>query len=381
MATVTKPIALDESINTTEVSPRNVADVLAQELANIATAIGGGGGSGGHTIENSSGTALPQRTNLQFGSGLGVTDDAVNDATVVELTGESVHANMFVKLWENPNPSSAFVAQDITLSSSDYDFLLFNYKYIATDIMALSQITRKGEHAILDFAQSTSAGARAWTRRINYTSDTVMSALGAEYATGTTPAVAANNYMVPTVIYGFKKSLDITAIVSNVSTDATRCIMSDGVTNVEDAVEEKARKTDIATVESGSTASRAYSVGELVYVNGNLYKVITAISLGSAFTVGTNIQATNVSSRFADFEKTTLGGAVNITETLYTATTDGYLEFSRGSTETLWRINGTIAYRLAPITGNTDIFLNYLKKGMSINRASGNGVAKFYPLN
>ena len=36
MATVTKPIALDESINTTEQTPRNIADVLAEELARIA---------------------------------------------------------------------------------------------------------------------------------------------------------------------------------------------------------------------------------------------------------------------------------------------------------------------------------------------------------
>lgn len=42
MATVTKPIALDESFNTTESTPRNTADVLAQELANIASAISSG---------------------------------------------------------------------------------------------------------------------------------------------------------------------------------------------------------------------------------------------------------------------------------------------------------------------------------------------------
>ena len=42
MATVTKPIALDESFNTTELTPRNTADVLAQELANIASAISSG---------------------------------------------------------------------------------------------------------------------------------------------------------------------------------------------------------------------------------------------------------------------------------------------------------------------------------------------------
>lgn len=59
---------------------------------------------------------------------------------------------------------------------------------------------------------------------------------------------------------------------------------------------DKAPKTDIATVEPTNTASRAYSIGELVYVNGNLYKVITAISIGSTFTVGTNIQSTNVSN-------------------------------------------------------------------------------------
>lgn len=57
---------------------------------------------------------------------------------------------------------------------------------------------------------------------------------------------------------------------------------------------DKVPKTDIATVEPANTASRAYSVGELVYVNGNLYKVITAISIGATFTVGTNIQSTNV---------------------------------------------------------------------------------------
>lgn len=58
---------------------------------------------------------------------------------------------------------------------------------------------------------------------------------------------------------------------------------------------DKVPKTDVATVEPSTTASRSYSVGELVYVNGNLYKVIASISLGSAFTVGTNIQSTTVS--------------------------------------------------------------------------------------
>ena len=43
-----------------------------------------GGGSGGHTIINSSGTSMTQRDGLQF-SGLNVTDDSANDKTVVTL--------------------------------------------------------------------------------------------------------------------------------------------------------------------------------------------------------------------------------------------------------------------------------------------------------
>ena len=42
MAVQYDPIAKDESLNTTELSPRNVADVLAQELAGIASAISSG---------------------------------------------------------------------------------------------------------------------------------------------------------------------------------------------------------------------------------------------------------------------------------------------------------------------------------------------------
>lgn len=42
MAVQFDPIAKDESLNTTELTKRNIADVLAQELANIATAIGSG---------------------------------------------------------------------------------------------------------------------------------------------------------------------------------------------------------------------------------------------------------------------------------------------------------------------------------------------------
>lgn len=80
-------------------------------------------------------------------------------------------------------------------------------------------------------------------------------------------------------------------------------VLSDELQNLATAISggsDKVPKTDIATVEPTNTASRAYSVGELVYVNGNLYKVITAITIGATFTVGTNIQSANVSGTVKD---------------------------------------------------------------------------------
>lgn len=118
MATVYDPIAKDESLNTTEATPRNIADVLAEELSGIASALTptqlnsladvtisspsdgqtlkydavsqkwvNANDAGGHTIETPSGTDMTQRANLQFtGDGVSVTDDAANGKTIVDIS-------------------------------------------------------------------------------------------------------------------------------------------------------------------------------------------------------------------------------------------------------------------------------------------------------
>ena len=48
---------------------------------------GGGGGSGGHTIIDENDTPMTQRTGLQFTGNVSVSDDAVNDKTVVDILG------------------------------------------------------------------------------------------------------------------------------------------------------------------------------------------------------------------------------------------------------------------------------------------------------
>lgn len=51
---------------------------------------------------------------------------------------------------------------------------------------------------------------------------------------------------------------------------------------------------NLAYIEDGTTASRAYSVGQYVLISGQLYKVTSSIASGATFTIGTNVVATTV---------------------------------------------------------------------------------------
>ena len=53
----------------------------------------GGGGGSGHTIEDGSGTAMTARANLQFVNCTSVTDDSVNDRTIVQVLPFKITGN------------------------------------------------------------------------------------------------------------------------------------------------------------------------------------------------------------------------------------------------------------------------------------------------
>lgn len=55
----------------------------------IDSNLGGGGGSGGHTIVDENGSTMPTRSKLQFVGGVSVTDDSLNDSTIVDIVGGS----------------------------------------------------------------------------------------------------------------------------------------------------------------------------------------------------------------------------------------------------------------------------------------------------
>lgn len=83
MSEVTKPIALDESFNTTGQTPKNIADVIKNGLQEVAQAIDSHQGGGGHVILDQNGNALDQEPNMQFVDAH-TSDDSVNAKTIIE---------------------------------------------------------------------------------------------------------------------------------------------------------------------------------------------------------------------------------------------------------------------------------------------------------
>lgn len=56
---------------------------------------GGGGGGGGHTIYDENGSAMTQRAGLEFTGSVSVSDDSVNDKTIVDILGGNVYGAFF----------------------------------------------------------------------------------------------------------------------------------------------------------------------------------------------------------------------------------------------------------------------------------------------
>lgn len=127
-----------------------------------------------------------------------------------------------------------------------------------------------------------------------------------------TSGFASQNY-VDSAVSSITKTTIGLGNVDNTS-DLNKPISMATQTALDTLDEDKADKTDIATVESGTTASRAYSVGELVYVSGTLYRVKTAIASGATFTVGTNVEVTNVSGVLSKMSKFIYGYTATSTQ-------------------------------------------------------------------
>lgn len=110
-------------------------------------------------------------------------------------------------LWENSNPTSAFTAQTITLSSDDYDIYEIFYsldKDNPSDVSSVRSI--KGKNAILQGMRATGSTSPFRVRNCTYSNATQLQFAICYYgANGLTST--SNDYIIPLYVIGYKTGL------------------------------------------------------------------------------------------------------------------------------------------------------------------------------
>lgn len=143
-----------------------------------------------------------------------VENNVIKDYVDNEIAGVNLIINNLQPklLWTNPNPNSAFAAQNITLSSSDYDILeIYYYDWVDTnsykDLMC--QKTVKGHSTKLQMQLTHNDKSYAGNRRVLYVDDTTLQ-INTNYRLIDNSAfntTAFNNWNVPIYIIGYKTGL------------------------------------------------------------------------------------------------------------------------------------------------------------------------------
>lgn len=101
------------------------------------------------------------------------------------------------KLWENPDPTIAFPAQTIELSTLDFDVYEIFYKYISSSNQISNVRSFKNCGSFLNLIDSGNNGA---VRSINWISPNKLQINNANYYTHN----VQNNVLVPVAVYGHK---------------------------------------------------------------------------------------------------------------------------------------------------------------------------------
>jgi hypothetical protein len=204
-----------------------------------------------------------------------------------------INIDLITKLWENPNPNSAFTPQQITLSSNDYDLLLvlFNSHLDMTIYARSSTIITKGAHSYLSQSFCNTSSIKCTSRFIEFYNQTTYNVDNGYTIDSGGTISQENKCCVPIAIYGIKSSvtIDVSGIIADVSTDADKCMMSDGVTSVEDAIDELAAKPSITIAGIFMGSANNY-----VTINYNFPTNIKTVTITKVFCLGINSQTVSI---------------------------------------------------------------------------------------
>lgn len=114
-----------------------------------------------------------------------------------------------VKLWENSNPTNSFASQTITLSSSDYDYLIWFYGFYIGNLYQKSATVLKTQKISLDISRDYGVSGTYYNGNFWRNAETTdflnfqISDCFLKYGNDTN-SPTNNNYVIPIAVYGGK---------------------------------------------------------------------------------------------------------------------------------------------------------------------------------
>ena len=187
------------TLNTTVAGKANKSDLTNLDLTGTTNNTGSTIGAGTYFYLN--GTLVRAKTAIANGATF-----TLNTNYEVVSAG-ALNSRGMKKLWENPNPTANFAAQNISLSSSDYDFLLVLSIQDTSHARSIaSTISKKGQ----DIAVNTSypRGSNTYITVLNriftYVDDTSYSVADCISQNTGSASSTSNSSLIPIAIYGIK---------------------------------------------------------------------------------------------------------------------------------------------------------------------------------
>ncbi len=156
------------------------------------------------------------------------------DVTGVPGADGTISIDLMTKLWENPSPTANFAAQNVTLSSDDYDLLLVSAIYAVGSHSVPAAIGTEGYINLATYTGGVQEVLRAFESNGNIVTFSRALVNGAEN----------NAYCIPITIYGIKlhHTVEIKTIAPTVSTLAENCVFDPTGTDLESTDVEAAIK-------------------------------------------------------------------------------------------------------------------------------------------
>lgn len=126
-----------------------------------------------------------------------------NNASETDTNTQNISNITGTILWTNPNPTSSFSAQNITLNSSDYDMyeVLFYGSTTKADCLTSGRIP-KGENVFLCQVYDLGQGQFVRNRSGKYVDDTTLN-----ITEGTQNGSSNNTQNIPVYVIGYKTGL------------------------------------------------------------------------------------------------------------------------------------------------------------------------------